>query len=241
MKPRLLPDPLQSNPPCPPAKTNHKIRLLLADDHPVVRRGLLACLARCASVEVLGEAADGQEALDKTRELAPDILVTDLEMPHLSGLAVAKALRAERSKTKVLILSAHLNPAYVLRCAQAGASGYILKQSSPDEFIRAIRAVNAGQPFFSPEALRVTLNRLVRGSWHGPNPGGLTNREREVLVHIAEGFSNKEMADRLHISPRTVETYRDRLMRKLDIHTVAGLTRFAVARGLTTVPELAIA
>jgi len=241
MKPCPLSACSSSEPLRAPVNPNHRIRLLVADDHPVVRRGLMFCLEQCGSVTLVGEAADGQEALDKARELAPDVLLTDLEMPHLSGLGVAQALRAERSRTKVLILSAHANPAYLLRCAQAGASGYLLKQSAPDEFIRAIEAVHAGQPFFSPDALRLTLNQFVRGNGQGSNPAGLTNREREVLVHIAEGFSNKETADRLHISPRTVETYRERLMRKLDIHSIAGLTRFAVAKGLTTVPELALA
>jgi len=170
----------------------------------------------------------------------PDVLLTDLEMPNLSGLAVAEALRKEHSKTRVLILSAHANPTYVLRSARAGASGYVLKQAPPDELVRAIETVNAGQPFFSPEALHATLNQYVRGSGQEFHPAGLTTREREVLVYIAEGLSNKEMAERLHISPRTVETYRERLMRKLDIHTIAGLTRFAVAQGLTTIPELAV-
>jgi len=240
MSPLPSPDsPLSELPPSLPA-SNRKISLLLADYHPVVRRGIKSCLTPCPRIEVLGEAADGQEALSKTRELMPDVLLTDLEMPNLSGLAVAEALRKEHSKTRVLILSAHANPTYVLRSARAGASGYVLKQAPPDELVRAIETVNAGQPFFSPEALHATLNQYVRGSGQEFHPAGLTTREREVLVYIAEGLSNKEMAERLHISPRTVETYRERLMRKLDIHTIAGLTRFAVAQGLTTIPELAV-
>ena len=153
MSPLPSPDsPLSELPPSLPA-SNRKISLLLADDHPVVRRGIKSCLTPCPRIEVLGEAADGQEALSKTRELMPDVLLTDLEMPNLSGLAVAEALRKEHSKTRVLILSAHANPTYVLRSARAGASGYVLKQAPPDELVRAIETVNAGQPFFSPEAL----------------------------------------------------------------------------------------
>jgi DNA-binding NarL/FixJ family response regulator len=220
---------------------NQRIKLLVADDHPVVRRGIISCLERRANLEIVGEAADGQEALRKARDLSPDVLLTDLEMPHLTGLAVAEALAKERSGTKVLILSGHISPECMLRCAQAGASGYVLKQASPDEFAQAVETVSAGQSFFSPEVARAALNQLVRGNGQGSDLTNLTNREREVLVHIAEGFCNKEIACRLNIGTRTVETHRERLMRKLNIHSIAGLTKFAVAKGLITMPELAMA
>jgi len=215
--------------------------LLVADDHPVVRRGIISCLAQRTHFEILGEAADGQEALRLARELLPDVVLTDLDMPHLTGLAVAEALRKELPKIKVLILSTHTGAEYMLRCSQAGARGYLLKQASPDEFAQAVETVNAGQSFFSPEIARVALNHLVRGNGHGPDPADLTNREREVLVHIAEGLCNKEIACRLNIGTRTVETHRERLMRKLNIHSIAGLTRFAVAKGLISMPEMAMA
>jgi DNA-binding NarL/FixJ family response regulator len=141
----------------------------------------------------------------------------------------------------VLMLSGHNNSEFVLRCAQAGANGYVLKQASPQEFVQAIETVHAGQSFFSPEVARIALNQLVRGRGPGPDPAALTNREREVLTHIAEGLCNKEIACRLNIGTRTVETHRERLMRKLDIHSIAGLTRFAVAKGLIIMPELALA
>jgi DNA-binding NarL/FixJ family response regulator len=220
---------------------NKRIRLLLADDHPVVRRGIASCLERHPHLKIVGEAADGQEALRKARELLPDILMSDIDMPHLTGLAVTEALRKELPQIKVLILSMHSTTEYMLRCVQAGARGYVLKQASPDEFVRAIETVHAGETFFSPDLARLALNQMVCGNGQSPGPADLTHREREVLARIAEGLCNKEIACRLNIGTRTVETHRERLMRKLDIHSIAGLTRFAIAKGMITVPELALA
>lgn len=211
-----------------------RIRILLADDHPVVRRGIASCLSRQPHLEILGEAADGQEALRKARELAPDIVLMDIDMPQLNGLAVTEALRKELPNIKVLILSMHSNTEYVLRIIQSGARGYVLKEASPEELIKAIETVNTGEAFFSSDVARVALNQFVRGKDDGSQTSQLTNREREVLVQIAEGLSNKEIANHLGVGVRTVETHRERIMRKLNIHSVAGLTKFAITNGLIT-------
>jgi two-component system nitrate/nitrite response regulator NarL len=223
------------------SRPSRRIRVLVADDHPVVRRGIAFWLERQANLEVVGEATDGQEALRKAREFLPDVLLTDIDMPHMTGLAVTEALQKELPQIKVLMLSSNISADFMLRCAQSGANGYILKQASPEEFVQAIETVNAGQPFFSPEVARVALNQMVRGREQGPDTSDLSNREREVLTYIAEGLCNKEIACRLNIGTRTVETHRERLMRKLDIHSIAGLTKFAVAKGLIAMPELALA
>jgi len=214
-----------------------RIKLLLVDDHPVVRRGISSCLARQERLSIVGEAADGIEAVRKAKELAPDIVLMDIDMPNMNGLAVTEVLRKELPNVKVLILSMHSNTDYVLRIIQSGAKGYILKEASPEELVRAIETVDAGEAFFSPDIARVALNQFVRGPSEGASPSQLTNREREVLILIADGLSNKEIASQLGVGVRTVETHRERIMRKLNIHSVAGLTKFAISNGLITLRE----
>jgi DNA-binding NarL/FixJ family response regulator len=223
---------IQTSLAAPSTSTKARIRILLVDDHPVVRKGVGACLAREQHLDVIGEAGDGQEALRKIRELMPDVVLMDIDMPLMNGLAVTEVLRKELPQIKVLILSMHSNTEYVLRIIQSGARGYILKEAPTEELVRAIDTVFNGEAYFSEEVARVALNKFVRNAGESIPLAELTGREREVLVQIAEGLSNKEIASHLGVGVRTVETHRERIMRKLDIHSVAGLTKFAITNGL---------
>jgi len=211
---------------------NEPIRLLIADDHPIVRHGICISLARYERIEVVGEAVDGREALILARALKPDLVLMDIDMPQMNGLVVTDLLRREMPLVKVLIFSMYSNSEYVLRIIQCGARGFVLKEAPPAEIARAIEAVHAGTAYFSPDVARVALNQVVRGSGESAGRSRLSSREREVLTHLAEGESNKEIARQLSIGVRTVETHRERIMRKLDIHSIAGLTRFAIAHGM---------
>lgn len=204
----------------------------MADDHPVVRKGLQSCLAKQPRLKVVGEAVDGEDALHKTRQLSPDVVLMDISMPGMNGLAVTEVLRKEAPQVKVLVLSVHSNKDYIFRVIQAGAHGYVSKEAPPDELLRAIETVHAGEPFFSEEIAKAALSEFVNSGGKKEPFSQLTSREREVLVLIAEGKSNKEIADKLGIGVRTIETHRERIMRRLNIHSVAGLTKYAIANGL---------
>ncbi|MGO8930909.1 MAG: response regulator [Limisphaerales bacterium] len=214
-----------------------RIRILLADDHPVVRKGISACLSRYEHLVIVGEAANGLEAVTKAKTLLPDVVLLDIDMPIMSGLTATEVLRKELDQVKVLILSRYENSDYMLRTLQSGARGYAVKDTSPEELVKAIETVNAGGTFFSPEITRLALNQFVQGAREGTDLAELTKREREVLLLVAEGFSNKEIANNLGLGIRTVETHRERIMRKLGVHSVAGLTRLAIAKGLITLRE----
>lgn len=208
------------------------IRVIVADDHAIVRTGIRHVLESEPGFAVVGEAANGAEAIELARTLAPDVAVLDISMPGESGLQVAQELRRQSPATRVLILSMHDNTEYVLEAVRAGAHGYILKDTAATELRSAIHAVRRGESYFSPPIAR-RLTAVVRGiSEEEDLLGQLTARERQVLVGVAQGRTNREIAMELGISHRTVETHRESLMRKLGIRTVAGLTRVALEAGL---------
>ena len=220
-----------------PGKTRSRIRILLVDDHPVVRKGISSCLARQEHLLIVGEAADGLEAVAKAKELLPDIVLLDIDLPQMSGLVVAEVLHKELPNVRVLMLSMYQRAEYLPRVLESGARGYVFKGASPEELVKAIETITGGECYFSPEIARLALNQVIKGNGNGPDPANLTKREREVLTLVADGLSNKEVSTHLNVGVRTVETHRERIMRKLGIHSVAGLTRFAIAKGLITLRD----
>jgi two-component system, NarL family, response regulator NreC len=209
------------------------IRVLVADDHMIVRTGIRHVLESDTEFEVVGEAANASEAMSLAAKLEPDVVVLDISMPDESGLDVAARISRSSAGPRVLILSMHDNSEYVLESVRAGANGYLLKDTAATELRNAIRAVCRGESYFSPPVAS-RLSAAVRADHTHPGPGldQLTGREREVLLGIARGRTNKEIAAELGISHRTVESHRESLMRKLQIRTVAELTRFAIGAGI---------
>jgi DNA-binding NarL/FixJ family response regulator len=212
------------------------IRVLLADDHVLVRAGIRGLLERLPDIEVVGEAGDGHEALQLVESLRPDILLLDVGMPGLNGLEVAVRLGANRS-ARVIVLSMHTSEEYVLRALRAGCAGYLLKASAISELEIAVRAVARGETYLSPQVSKHVVDDYVSRSGGAADPlDALSPRQREVLQLAAEGHSSKEIAQRLGLSVRTVETHRAQIMERLDVHDLAGLVRFAVRVGLVS-PE----
>jgi two-component system nitrate/nitrite response regulator NarL len=218
-------------------KAERTVRVLLADDHPVVRWGLSCYLAPQRHLEVIGEAGNGLEAVRKARQLSPDVILMDIGMPELNGLAATEILHRECPDIKVLLISMDPFKGQMPRILRSGARGFLLKDSQPAEMVAAIRKVAAGQTCFSPAVARQALKDLANTREAGANARLLSERERQVLVGIAEGFSNKNIAKHLSISARTIETHRGHIMRKLKIHSIAGLTRFAIAEGLVQIQQ----
>jgi DNA-binding NarL/FixJ family response regulator len=220
-----------------------KIRVLLADDHELVRSGLIKLLETYKDLTVIGEAGDGSEAVEKTRKLNPDVLVIDLSMPKLSGIEATKIVRKECPKVAVLVLTMHQNEEYVYQILKSGAGGYVLKEAGKDELANAIRTVARGEKYFSSKVSQIMVDGYLRKSElrsgeSVTSPDGtnidLTRREREVLTLIAKGLNNQEISERLFISPRTVDTHRTNIMQKLDIHDAANLVKFAIEHGFTS-------
>ena len=218
-------------------KSAKKIRILLVDDHPVVREGVRSCLASHPNLEIVGEAADGQDAVHKAEKLTPDVVLMDINIPRVNGLTATAEICRRAPQARVLALTAHHNPEYVQRVIAAGARGYVLKDATPQELMSAIQTIHQGGTFFSPSVANGLLKSFVEQAGQSvpaERSIPLSDRERQVLALIAEGLANKEIADVLGVSVRTVETHRERLMIKLNIHTVAGLTKYAINQGLVS-------
>ncbi len=214
------------------------VRVLLADDHTLIRAGLCKLVEAFEGFQVVAEASDGREAVRLARELEPDIALLDIAMPGLNGLDATALIAKATPQIQIIILSMHTAENYVLEALRAGAVGYVVKDAAVEELERALRAVRAGEHWLSPAVSRYLVDdylRLARRETVGQSPTGpelLTPRQREILQLIAEGCTTREMAERLYVSVRTVETHRVQLMERLNIHDVAGLTRFAVRSGL---------
>ncbi len=211
------------------------ITIVLADDHRVVREGFRALLLTEPDFRIVGETGDGLQAMRLVDQLKPQVLITDLMMPGLSGIDVARQLRQREVRTRVLLLSMHANEAYVAEALRHGAAGYVLKDSSGADLVRAVREVAAGRRYLSPpfsEPAMLAYLEKFRKTGAFDLHETLTNREREVLHLAAEGHTNGEIAAKLYISPRTVETHRANLMRKLGLRSHADLIRYALQRGI---------
>ena len=219
-----------------------RIRVLVADDHTIVRRGLVSLLALGDGIDVVGEAADGRMAVDLALELEPDVVLMDVSMPALNGLEAASRIRKKTPSIKVLILSAHDNEEYVLQVVRSGANGYLLKNTSADDLYAAIRSVHGGHAYFSPSVSKIIADELLRVGRTDEGEieetaGRLTAREREIVQQIAEGRTHQQIGELLHISPRTVDTHCNNIMKKLDIHDSAALVAYAIKNGIVILPR----
>ena len=213
----------------------NKIRVLLAEDHTIVRKGLRSLLDGEAGVKVIGEAEDGREAVEKVGQLLPDVVLMDITMPSLNGLEATRQIKKRFPEVKVVILTMHANEEYIFQILRAGASGYLVKQAAPTELLSAIQAAYQGESFLSPSISRKVIEEYIQqaeATAEKDSYDQLTDREREVLQLIAEGHPNREIAELLHISVKTVETHRANLIDKLDIHSTAELTQYAIRKGV---------
>lgn len=215
----------------------NKITILLADDHPLVRSGLIKLFEPYKEFSIIGEANDGEEAVALTLKLHPEVVVLDVSMPKLNGIEATKQIKEKSPSTKVLILTMYDNEEYVYQIFRSGASGYVLKNSTREQLANAIRTVARGEKFFSPEVSEIMIHAYLKrtgqqttSSTHSNenNSLPLTKREKEILLLIGEGLNNSQIAERLFISTRTVDTHRTNIMQKLDIHDASKLVRFAI-------------
>ena len=211
-------------------------RILIADDHEVVRRGIRALIESHPGWEVCGEAQDGREALEQAREVKPDLILLDVGMPNLNGLEAARQILGSCTATQILILTMHYSPQLVREILAVGARGFLLKSDAGRDLLTAVEAVQNHRTFFTSQVTEIMVDGYLNpGQTEKPSRGNLTPREREVLQLLAEGKTSKEVAVALNLSVKTAETHRTNIMRKLDLHSVADLTRYAVRNGIVQV------
>jgi DNA-binding NarL/FixJ family response regulator len=214
-----------------------KIKILLVDDHQILRDGIRSLVKGYNDMEVIGEAADGREALNMVEKLSPDVVIMDISMPDLNGIDATRMIINEAPDVKIIALSMHHDKQFVSEIFKAGASGYLIKDSAFDELEHAIRIVMSGETYINPQIASLVVESLVNQSVT-PNPKSfslLTEREREVLQLIADGKSTKQIAVDLNVSSKTIESHRRQVMGKLNVRSVADLTKFAIREGLTTI------
>lgn len=213
-----------------------RIKVLLADDHALLRSGLCRLLEETGKIEVIGEAENGLEAVQKTMELNPDIVLMDIGMPLMDGMKATKEIKKRNQQVKVLVLTVHENEEYLLQAFQAGASGYVLKKAADTDLVNAIQVVAAGDYVLHPSVTRMVmdhyLEKLNTTPATEPRRNQLTDREREILKMVAEGYTNREIGENLFISVKTVDTHKAHIMDKLDLHRRAELVRYAIHKGM---------
>ncbi len=212
-----------------------KIRILLVDDHVILRAGLRALLGAEPDMEVVGEASEGTEAVARTEQLLPDVVLMDISMPVMDGLEATRRINQAHPEVKVLVLTIHDDEEYLFQILEAGGAGYLVKSSADTELVSAIRAVHQGEAFLSPTAAKRVIEGYLRAVGRGEEKqsfGELTAREKEILKLIAEGYTNLEIANRLVISVKTVETHRAHILEKLGLHTRADLVKYVRSQGL---------
>jgi two-component system response regulator NreC len=217
-----------------PDKTD-KIHVLIVDDHTILRAGLRMLLNAHPDIEVVGEASDGNQAILSAQRLQPDVILMDIAMPECNGIEATRQIKRLIPETRVLVLTMHENEEYLFQVLRAGASGYILKEAADTELVTAIRVVYSGRFYLSPSAQSIMVGdylQRVRTGEERDSYGALTEREREILKLVAEGYTNNQIAERLTISPKTVDTHRTHIMDKLNLHSRAELVKYAIRRGL---------
>lgn len=210
-------------------------RVLLVEDKQMMRKGLLHLLDREPDIEVIGEAEDGREAIQQARELQPDVVVMDISMPGLNGVEATRQIRQRQPAIKVVALTNHPDEEYIFRLLKLGATGYVLKTAAPEDLVDAIRAVLAGDTYLSPSVQSIVAREFVERAGRDEEPDSLetlTNREREVLQLVAEGYSNAQIAELLVLSVNTINAHRSNFMRKLDLHNPADVVRYAIRKGV---------